>query len=49
MIAQITHLTAPSFFNSFFPFESRPFFFFEERSLLLIGLPVPIEDGGDTE
>lgn len=46
----MTHFTAPSFFSSFLPLESSPFFFFEDISLPLPGLPEPIiGDGGDPE
>lgn len=43
------HFTAPSFFRSFFPLESSPFFFFEDNSLPLPGLPEPTDDVGDPE
>lgn len=44
----MTHFTAPSFFSSFLPLESSPFFFFEDKSLPLPGLPEPPRgDGGD--
>lgn len=45
----MNHFTAPSFFSSFLPLESSPFFFFEDISLPLPGLPVPIDDVGDPE
>ena len=45
----MNHFTAPSFFSSFLPLESSPFFFFEDMSLPLPGLPVPLGDGGDPE
>lgn len=45
----MNHFTAPSFFSSFLPLESSPFFFFEDISLPLPGLPEPIGDVGDPE
>lgn len=45
----MNHFTAPSFFSSFLPLESSPFFFFEDISLPLPGLPEPIDDVGDPE
>lgn len=43
------HRTAPSFLSSFLPLESSPFFFLEDISLPLPGLPEPTEGGGDPE
>lgn len=43
------HFTAASLCSSFLPLESSPFFFFEDISLPLPGLPEPIDDVGDPE
>lgn len=43
------HCTAPSLLSRFLPLESSPFFFFEDISLPLPGLPEPRDDVGDPE